>query len=114
MHPGGAFPTGDFCLLWGFLEEGMVVTGQRATPHCSEGEGSLSLASAAHQDHSGMNKVTSRTEEARRLPGGGAGTRAHSLDPVGGGSGSQCRPTPCSCKPGQGPPPLKSSQSNEL
>ena len=43
VHPGGTFPTGDFCLLWGFPEEGVVVTGQRATPHCSEGEGSLSL-----------------------------------------------------------------------
>lgn len=83
-------------------------------PTVVKGKGPFLWASAARQDHSGMNKVTSRTEEAQRLPVGSAGTRAHSLDPVGGGSGSQCPPTPCSCKPGQGPPPSKSSQSNEL
>ena len=43
MHPGGTLPVGDLCLLCGFLEESVVVTGQHATPHCSEGEGSLSL-----------------------------------------------------------------------
>lgn len=42
-------------------------------PTVVKGKGPSLWASAAHQDHSGMTKFTSRMEEAGRLPVGSAG-----------------------------------------